>query len=50
MDGSQLSCGREWVCPIHGVGYGKMKMGHIGSPHCTLAHILVLPHVCDIYR
>jgi hypothetical protein len=21
--------------------YGKMNMGHVGSPHCTLAHILV---------
>jgi hypothetical protein len=22
-------------------GYGKMKMRHVRSPHCTLAHILV---------
>ena len=21
--------------------YDQMKMGHVGSPHCTLAHIFV---------
>ena len=30
-------------CPsqLGETGYGKMNMGHVGSPHCTLAHILV---------
>ena len=33
--------GGECVYPTHVAGYGKMNMGHVGSPHCTLAHILV---------
>ena len=31
--------------PTHMAGYGKMKMGHVGSPHCTLANILVFSSV-----
>ena len=26
--------------PTHVAGYGKMKMGHVGSQHCTLDHML----------
>jgi hypothetical protein len=29
------------LCQLDEAGYGKMNMGHVGSPHCTLAHILV---------